>query len=35
VIGGTPESTAATQAESWPKILRFLVEASMEKEKNP
>lgn len=30
-IGGTPEGTAAAQADSWPKILRFLVEASMEK----
>ncbi len=35
MIGGTPEGTAAAQADGWPKILRFLVEASMEKEKNP
>jgi len=35
MIGGTPEGTAAALADSWPKILRFLVQASMEQKKNP
>jgi pimeloyl-ACP methyl ester carboxylesterase len=35
MIGGTPEGTAAAQADSWPKILRFLVQASTEQKTNP
>jgi hypothetical protein len=35
MIGGTPEGTAAALADSWPKILRFLVQASTEQKKNP
>jgi pimeloyl-ACP methyl ester carboxylesterase len=34
-IGGTPEGTARAQADSWPKILRFLVKASMEQKSRP
>jgi dienelactone hydrolase len=34
-VGGTPEGTALAQADSWPKILRFLARASMEKKKRP
>ncbi len=29
-IGDTPEGTALAQAHSWPKIVRFLVKASVE-----
>jgi hypothetical protein len=35
MIGGTPEGFAAAMADSWPKILRFLVLASMNQRKNP
>jgi pimeloyl-ACP methyl ester carboxylesterase len=28
MIGGTPEGTASAQADSWPKVLRFLTSAS-------
>lgn len=35
LIGGTPEGVAAAQADSWPKILRFLVQASTGQKKNP
>jgi acyl-CoA thioester hydrolase/bile acid acetyltransferase-like protein/bile acid acyltransferase/acyl-CoA thioester hydrolase-like protein len=35
MIGGTSESTALAQADSWPKILRFLITASVEQTKNP
>jgi hypothetical protein len=30
MIGGTPEGTALAQADSWPKILHFLIKASTE-----
>jgi pimeloyl-ACP methyl ester carboxylesterase len=35
MIGGTPESTALAQADSWPKILRFLIDASALQKKSP
>lgn len=35
VIGGTPEGAALAQADSWPKILRFLIEASLGQKKSP
>jgi hypothetical protein len=35
MIGGTPEGAAAALADSWPKILRFLVLASTQQKKNP
>jgi dienelactone hydrolase len=31
MVGGTPEGTALAQADSWPKILRFLTKASKQK----
>jgi hypothetical protein len=34
MIGGTPEGTAAALADSWPKILNFLVFASMSQKAN-
>jgi pimeloyl-ACP methyl ester carboxylesterase len=35
MIGGTPEGTALAQADSWPKILRFLMKASVEWKESP
>ncbi len=35
MVGGTPEGTALAQADSWPKILRFLVKASIERKSRP
>jgi pimeloyl-ACP methyl ester carboxylesterase len=35
MIGGTPEGVARAQADSWPKILRFLMQASEEKKRHP
>lgn len=35
MIGGTPEGTAAAQADSWPRVLLFLVQASEEKGSRP
>jgi hypothetical protein len=35
MIGGTYEGTALAQADSWPKILRFLINASVEQTKRP
>jgi dienelactone hydrolase len=35
MVGGTPEGTALAQADSWPKILCFLMKASMEWKKSP
>jgi pimeloyl-ACP methyl ester carboxylesterase len=35
MVGGTPEGTALAQADSWPKILRFLVNASVEQKSLP
>lgn len=35
MIGGTPEGAAIAQADSWPKILRFLVEASEDQKSRP
>ncbi|HXN23472.1 MAG TPA: acyl-CoA thioester hydrolase/BAAT C-terminal domain-containing protein [Candidatus Dormibacteraeota bacterium] len=32
-IGGTPEATTLAQADSWPKILRFLIGASVEQKR--
>jgi hypothetical protein len=34
MIGGTPEGAALAQADSWPKILSFLINTAME-QKNP
>jgi pimeloyl-ACP methyl ester carboxylesterase len=35
MIGGTPQGAASAQADSWPKILRFLINASVEQKKSP
>jgi len=35
VLGGTAEGTAAAQADSWPRILWFLTQASVEKKTRP
>lgn len=35
MIGGTPEGTALALADSWPKILGFLIKASVEKKEGP
>jgi len=35
MIGGTPQGAANAQADSWPKILRFLINASVEQKTNP
>ncbi|MGA1990287.1 MAG: acyl-CoA thioesterase/bile acid-CoA:amino acid N-acyltransferase family protein [Bryobacteraceae bacterium] len=35
MIGGTSEGTALAQVDSWPKILRFLIDASVEHKKGP
>jgi dienelactone hydrolase len=35
MIGGTPEGTARAQAESWPKILHFFIQAAEQKKGGP
>lgn len=35
MIGGTPQGAANAQADSWPRILRFLINASEKQLKNP
>jgi hypothetical protein len=35
MIGGTPEGTAWAQADSWPKILHFLIQASEQIKNRP
>jgi pimeloyl-ACP methyl ester carboxylesterase len=35
MIGGTPQGTVLALADSWPKILHFLITASTEKKKSP
>jgi dienelactone hydrolase len=34
-IGGTPEGTASAQADSWPKVLEFLLTVLVEKKESP
>jgi hypothetical protein len=35
MIGGTPEGTAKAQADSWPKILQFFIQAAELKQSHP
>ena len=35
MIGGTPEGTARAQADSWPKIIEFFIQAAEQKQSHP